>query len=121
MSSTPVDVDPKPSAPPCAGYTRVSAQALTGTARAAAAQAFAVDPSLVRAFLRDDSGYLALDIHLPVSLSAADGAFRGTVLDQVRQKRAQIGEHFTALTGSLVSRVDVRVTGIVDPATGRRR
>lgn len=103
--------------PPRAGYTRVSAQALTGTARAVAAGIFGVDPRLVRAFLRDDSGYLALTIHLPLPLTDPSA----TVLDRVRAWRGSIGEQFSALTGSLVSRVDVRVTGIVDPAVERRR
>ncbi|WP_411731920.1 hypothetical protein [Paeniglutamicibacter sp.] len=107
--------------PPRAGYTRVSAQALTGTARAVAAGIFGVDPGLVRAFLRDDSGYLALTIHLPLPLTDLAGGPEATVLDRVRAWRGSIGEQFSALTGSLVSRVDVRVTGIVDPAVGRRR
>lgn len=103
---------------PRAGHTRVSAQALTGTARAVAANVFGVDPALVRAFLRDDAGYLALTIHLPLPLEGAAGS---TVLDRVRNRRGEIGEQFSELTGSLVSRVDVRVTGIVDSVAGRRR
>ena len=74
-----------------------------------------------RAFLRDDAGYLALFIQLPVPLTDAYGMVRGTVLDRVLEKRAGIGDQFTALTGSLVSRVDVRVTGTVAPAAAVRR
>lgn len=105
---------------PRGGHTRVSAQALSGTARAVAANVFGVDPRLVRAFLRDDAGYLALTVHLPLPLAAAVGTPASTVLDRVRNRRAEIGEQFSDLTGSLVSRVDVRVTGIAHPAAERR-
>ena len=86
-----------------------------------AAQAFGVDPDLVRAFLRDDSGYLALGHPAAGAARRCAAPSGGTVLDRVRAEAGRIGEQFTALTGSLVSRVDVRVTGIVDPARERRR
>lgn len=121
MSQPPLATLRDPGVPGRAGYTRVSAQALAGTARAVAAEIFGVAPSLVRAFLRDDAGYLALFIQLPVPLTDAGGMARGTVLERVCEKRAGIGEQFTALTGSLVSRVDVRVTGIIGPAAEARR
>lgn len=103
---------------PRAGHTRVSAQALTGTARAVAAHVLGVDPGLVRAFLRDDAGYLALTVHLPLPLAGPAGS---TILGSVRERRGEIGARFSELTGSLVSRVDVRVTGIVDSVAERRR
>ncbi|MET0977900.1 MAG: hypothetical protein ABWX63_03700 [Paeniglutamicibacter terrestris] len=106
---------------PRAGYTRVSAQALTGTARAVAAEIFGVDPVLVRAFLRDDAGYLALTIHTPLPIGETSGEAGLPVLDRVRAWRGTIGEQFSNLTGSLVSQVDVRVTGIIAPDTDRRR
>lgn len=96
----------------CPGYTRLSAQALNNTARAIAGDLFDVDPYLVRVFLRDDSGFLVLGIHLPLPIIA--GA--GSILDRSRTQRALMGERFTALTGALVSRVDIRITGVV---TGR--
>lgn len=106
---------------PRAGHTRVSAQALTSTARAVAASVFGVRPGLVRAFLRDDAGYLALTVHLPLPLAGPTVSPGSTVLDRVRSRRGEIGKQFSELTGSLVSRVDVRVTGIVDAAAERRR
>lgn len=106
---------------PRAGHTRVNAQALTATARAVAANVFGVEVGLVRAFLRDDAGYLALTVHLPLPLSGTAGTAGSTVLDRVRDRRAEIGEQFSGLTGSLVSRVDVRVTGIVGSAAERSR
>lgn len=111
----------EPGDPPRAGYTRVSAHALTNTARAVAAEAFGVSPSIVRAFLRDDSGYLALSIQLPLPLTGSVSGTPQTVLDLVGDRRAKIGTHFSELTGSLVSRVDMRITGVVDRAAGMRR
>lgn len=111
----------EPGDPPRAGYTRVSAQALTNTARAVAAEAFGVAPRLVRAFLRDDAGYLALSIQVPLPLADSLSGSQQTVLELVADRRAKIGARFSMLTGSLVSRVDVRITGVVDPAAGRKR
>lgn len=95
--------------PGFSGYTRVSAQALNSTARAVAGELFTVDPYLVRVFLRDDAGYLVLGINLPLPVAGA----AGSVLDRIRTQRPLLGERFTALTGALVSRVDIRVTGVV--------
>jgi hypothetical protein len=106
---------------PRAGHTRVSAQALTVIARAVAANVFGVDAGLVRAFLRDDAGYLALTVHLPLPMEGTAESSESTVLDRVRSRRGMIGEQFSELTGSLVSRVDVRITGIVESAAERRR
>ena len=35
-------------------------------------------------------------------------------MDRARAQRTLLGEKFTELTGALVSRVDVRITGVVD-------
>lgn len=123
MSQTLASTVRDPAEPPRAGYTRVNTQALANTARAVAAEAFGVAPGLVRAFLRDDSGYLALSIQVPAPLPLANplSASRQTVLELVGDRRAWIGARFSVLTGSLVSRVDVRITGVVDPAVGRKR
>ncbi|PQZ89053.1 hypothetical protein CQ018_16025 [Arthrobacter sp. MYb227] len=91
------------------GYTRIGAHALSNAARGIAGNLFDVDPYLVRVFLRDDAGYLALSINLPLSLS------RRTVslLQDARTQRPILGQQFTALTGALVSKVDIRITGVV--------
>lgn len=91
------------------GYTRISAQSLNSTARGIAGDLFAVDPYLVRVFLRDDAGFLVLGINLPLPITGAPGS----MLDRIRAQRPLLGERFTALTGALVSRVDIRVTGVV--------
>ena len=98
---------------PRPGYTRVSAQALSSTARAVAGDLFEVDPYLVRVFLRDDAGFLALGINLPLPITGVVGPPAGSLLDRARAQRTMLGEEFTKLTGAMVSRVDVRITGVV--------
>ena len=72
--SAPVDEPaPRQDAELRPGYTRVSAQALSSTARAVAGDLFGVDPYLVRVFLRDDAGFLALGINFPLPVVAVAG------------------------------------------------
>ena len=104
---------PEPAGAPWPGHTRVSAQALNSTARAVAGDLFGVDPYVVRVFMRDDAGYLALAINLPLPLAGSVPRGGGSLLDAVRSQRMVLGERFTALTGAVVSRVDVRITGVV--------
>lgn len=104
---------PAPDGPPWPGHTRVSAAALNSTARAVAGDLFGVDPYVVRVFMRDDAGYLALAINLPLPLTGAALRRGDSLLDAVRAQRMVLGERFTALTGAMVSRVDVRITGVV--------
>ena len=51
-----------------AGHTRISTQALTSVARAAAAEALGVTPHEVRAEWSDDDGLLALSLVAPITL-----------------------------------------------------
>lgn len=92
-----------------AGYTRIGAHALSNAARGIAGNLFDVEPYLVRVFLRDDAGYLALSIHLPLSLRSS----RTSMLHHARTQRPILGQQFTELTGALVSRVDIRITGVI--------
>lgn len=95
-----------------AGHTRIGAQALSNAARGIAGNLFEVEPYLVRVFLRDDAGYLALSIHLPLSLSSS----RTSLLHNARIQRPILGQQFTELTGALVSKVDIRITGVIATA-----
>ena len=108
---------PSQGAQPRPGYTRVSAQALNSTARAVAGDLFGVDPYAVRVFMRDDAGFLALGINLPLPIAGGAGRPTGSLLDRVRAQRTVLGEKFTELTGAMVSRVDVRITGVVTAHT----
>ena len=51
-----------------AGHTRVSTQALTSVAQAAAAEALGVPPQEVRAEWSDDDGLLALSLVAPITV-----------------------------------------------------
>ena len=104
-----------------AGHNRISTQALTSTAKAAAAEFFGVPASSIRVGWSDDQGMLAMSLSLPVSLPAlnriaADPGLvaraGGSVWERAHAAKPFLKDKVTALTGSLVSRVDVRVTGV---------
>ncbi|GAA3291916.1 hypothetical protein ACFFON_00420 [Arthrobacter citreus] len=104
-----------------AGHNRISTQALTSTAKAAAAEFFDVPPSAIRVAWSDDQGMLAMSLSLPVSLPAlnriaADPGLiarsGGSVWDRAHAAKPFLKDKVTGLTGSLVSRVDIRVTGV---------
>lgn len=107
--------------PGLAGHNRISTQALTSTAKAAAAEFFGVPASSIRVGWSDDQGMLAMSLSLPVSLPplnriAADPGLvaraGGSVWDRAHAAKPFLLDKVTALTGSLVSRVDIRVTGV---------
>lgn len=102
-----------------AGHTRVSTQALSSSARIIAAEVFEVLPGEIRVALNDEYGALALGLSLPMPISplvygrtdAVDP--RESVLARARDARSDVRDRFIELTGSHISRVDVRVTGVV--------
>ena len=59
-----------------AGHTRVSTQALTSVAQAAAAEALGVTPHDVRAEWSDDDGLLALSLVAPIAAPALTAVLR---------------------------------------------
>nr|WP_231704970.1 hypothetical protein [Arthrobacter gengyunqii] len=104
-----------------AGHNRISTQALTSTAKAAAAEFFRVPPAQIRVTWSDDQGMLAMSLALPVALPplnriAADPGLvsraGGSVWDRAHAAKPLLRDRVTELTGSLVSRVDVRITGV---------
>ncbi|WP_309081367.1 hypothetical protein [Zhihengliuella sp.] len=104
---------------PLAGHTRISTQALSGVAKAIASDLFQVPPGRINVVLDDDLGRLAIGINLPLPLHAP-GAGSGSVWDRAVRTRDEIRAGFTRLTGSEVSRIDVRVTGLVLPGHRHR-
>jgi hypothetical protein len=111
----PHPAEPRPAGPHRGGHTRISTQALSSAARAVAADVFSVPPGQVRVGLNDEFGSLALGLSLPLPIGphGIDAAGRPTVWERARQARAAIRDRFVELTGTHVSRVDVRVTGIL--------
>lgn len=113
-----------------AGHNRISTQALTSTACGVAADVLHVPVRDIRATWFDDAGLLALNLALPISVPslhrvAADPAavavFGGSVEDRVHRAKGEILERVAQLSGSRLSRVDIRVTGARVTGTGRAR
>lgn len=111
-----------------AGHNRISTQALSSVAKAAAAEIFGVAPAEVRADWADDGGLLALSLALPIRVPSLTAVLRdpgrvqaagGSIWQRGFGAKAAILAKVTWLTGSQLSRVDIRITG-VRPAEGGR-
>lgn len=110
------------------GHNRISTQALTSLAKAAAAEALGVDAHDVRADWADDGGLLALSLVSPIRIpplaavlldSGRVAAFGGSIRDRTVAAKARILSTVTALSGAGLSRVDIRISG-VKPGPGGR-
>lgn len=113
-----------------AGHTRISTQALTSVARAAAGEALGVPAQDVRAQWSDDAGLLALSLVTPVAIPpltavlrdpARVAGFGGSIWDRAVAAKAEILHRVTELTGAQLSRVDVRISGATVHGGGRVR
>lgn len=113
-----------------AGHNRISTQALTSVARAAAGEALGVPAQDVRAEWSDDDGLLALSLVTsigipPLSTVLRDPArvagFGGAIWDRAVAAKAEILHRVTALTGAQLSRVDIRISGATVHGGGRVR
>ena len=103
-----------------AGHNRISTQALTSLAQAAAAEALGVPASDIRADWADDDGLLALSIVAPISVPALSEVLRqprlvqgfgGSIWDRAVAAKASILDSVMRLSGSQLSRVDIRISG----------
>lgn len=109
-----------PASHPLAGHNRVSTQALTRLAQAAAGAALGVEPADVRADWSDDAGLLALRIVAPIAiphLALVDGPedllpWGGSVWERAARAKGRILESVTSLSGAMLSRVDIRISGV---------
>lgn len=110
------------------GHNRISTQALTSLAKAAAAEALGVDAQDVRVDWADDAGLLALSLVSPIRVpplpavvrdTGRVAAFGGSILDRTVAAKARILTTVTALSGASLSRVDIRISG-VKPIEGGR-
>jgi hypothetical protein len=113
-----------------AGHTRISTQALTSVAQAAAAEALGVTPHEVRAEWSDDDGLLALSLVAPIAAPALTAVLRdpgrvagfgGTMWDRAVAARSDILQRVTELSGARLSRVDIRISGASMSEGGRVR
>ncbi|OUM43365.1 hypothetical protein [Arthrobacter sedimenti] len=108
--------------PPSAmsGHNRITTQALTSTAQAAAAEVLGVQPAQVRASFSDDRGLLALLLALPLPVPPLTrvlddpgivDSFGGPLWARADAARTPILERVQELTGARLSRVDIRIIG----------
>ncbi|HET8795555.1 MAG TPA: hypothetical protein VFM62_04180 [Arthrobacter sp.] len=110
------------------GHNRISTQALTSVAQAAASEVLHVPADQIRASWRDDAGLLALSLVLPIGIpSLARVARDPSVLDKIGGSiwerglaaREIVLDKIMHLTGSQLSRVDIRITGVRVKEGGR--
>ncbi|WP_425864979.1 hypothetical protein [Arthrobacter sp. TWP1-1] len=111
-----------------AGHNRISTQALTSVAKVAAADVLAVAPAQVRVTWHDDAGALALsissamgapsltDIRRNPGLAAQNG---GSILARATAAKVRILDQVEFLSGSQLSRVDIRISGLIARTDGR--
>ncbi|WP_427134418.1 hypothetical protein [Pseudarthrobacter sp. S9] len=113
-----------------AGHNRISTQALTSVARAAAGEALGVPPQDVRAEWSDDDGLLALSLITPITVPSLTAVLRdpervagfgGSVWDRAVAAKAEILRRVTELSGAQLSRVDIRISGATVREGGRVR
>ncbi|XAS68791.1 hypothetical protein V3C33_05785 [Micrococcaceae bacterium Sec5.7] len=102
------------------GHNRISTQALTSLAKAAAAEALGVAAQDVRADWSDDDGLLALSLVTPIKIPALTAVLRdpgrvagfgGSILDRAVTAKSEILAKVTELSGARLSRVDIRISG----------
>lgn len=110
------------------GHNRISTQALTSLARAAAAEALGVDAQDVRADWTDDDGLLALALVSPIRIPPLAAVLRdpgrvagfgGSIWDRTVEAKSRILSTVTALSGARLSRVDIRTSGVKPTDRGR--
>lgn len=111
-----------------AGHNRISAQALTSVAKVAAAEVLLVPPTQVRVSWSDDAGALALSVSAPMGAPSLSEVCRnpdriaqsgGSILSRATAAKARILTRVEGLTGSQLSRVDVRISGLLVREGGR--
>lgn len=102
------------------GHNRISTQALTSLAKAAAAEALDVSFQDVRADWSDDGGLLALSLVAPIRIPALTAVrrdagqmagFGGSIRERAGYAKAEILARVTELSGARLSRVDIRISG----------
>lgn len=110
------------------GHNRISTQALTSVAQATASEVLRVPADQIRATWRDDAGLLALSLVLPIGIPSLTRVVRdpsvidkigGSIWERGMAAREIVLDKITYLTGSQLSRVDIRITGVRVKEDGR--
>lgn len=111
-----------------AGHTRISTQALTSVAKVAAAEVLAVAPGQVRISWSDEAGALALSVSSAMGAPSLSQVRQnparveqsgGSVMARATAAKALVLEQVEKLTGSTLSSVDIRISGILTRDDGR--
>lgn len=112
------------------GHNRISTQALTSLAKAAAAEALGIHAHDVRADWSDDDGLLALSLVAPIRVPSLAAVLRdpgrvqalgGSIWDRTVHAKTEILTKVTELSGASLSRVDIRISGAHVTEGGRVR
>lgn len=102
---------------PINGHIRVSSKALRSAAAELAQEFFQVPAARVGVNLSDEAGELALRLNLPLPVAPlleSNGASGPSLRERALTQRAPLRRRFGEVTGTVLSRVDVRVTGHLD-------
>ncbi len=96
------------------GRISVTPRALERVARGVAADRLGVDSARVAVRLADSNGALAVSVSAPLrSAPLGTAAVAPDLVARSEQARAEIARDITALSGSQVGSVALRVTGVV--------
>ena len=110
------------------GRTRITIKALNRVASAVTAEALGVDADHVDVDFADREGTLALTVNTPirvVSLARVEAEKSvvqrtgGSIVDRITQAQETIRDQVSALTGSRIGHVTVRITGVNIRSEGR--
>ncbi len=110
------------------GRTRMTTKALRRNVSAVTAEALGVDAGHVGVDLTDREGALSLTVNTPirvVSLERVQAEMSvvprsgGSILDRTTRAQEAIRDRVSAMTGSTIGRVTVRVTGVTIRAEER--
>lgn len=107
------------------GRTTVSAKAFTRIIAVVAGNALGVRARQIRSDIADDAGRLSLVVRSPIRvapLRIRTGEIRPpapSLLDRVSEAQRIIRSEVESLTGSTISRVEVRLTGVEIEEEGR--
>ncbi len=102
------------------GRTRITSRALSRIVTAVASDTFGIDTGDVNVELGDDRGLLALTISAPIRVvsltrvqhdTTAVERTGGPLVERAARAQQTIAERVTALTGSRIGHVTIRLTG----------
>lgn len=104
------------------GRTRITSRALSRVVAAVAAEELGVAAKQVNAALADHNGALALTVTSPIRVVSLDRvqsdpslvqSSGGSIVDRSARAQEVIRDRVAALTGSMIGRVAVHISGVI--------